>query len=216
MKREYSRCSTACSTPPMYISTGRYLSAHGIPVLYRSCYLHSAGSTRKIPPTAAWCLSHVCRAPQHGQVVLTHSSMALPAGIRRYQSADSFLPPEVLTEADPPEPVHCRTSGSVRSGSARPSNADGRIPVTQLIIDSLVTDTSSQSFRRFFFSTKIPYHSPPELIIVPDASVYASVMFSISLPSFAITWMIGILNFFANSKSRSSCAGGTHMIAPVP
>ena len=51
--------------------------------------------------------------------------------------------------------------------------------------------------------------------MVPEASVYASVMFSISFPSFAITWMIGILNLVANSKSRSSWAG-THMIAPVP
>ena len=56
---------------------------------------------------------------------ICHSMQAVTL---RFLSAGSFLPPEVLTEADPPVPVPHRISGSVRSGSAHPSNADGKIP----------------------------------------------------------------------------------------
>ncbi len=67
----------------------------------------------------------------------------------------------------------------------------------------------------FFFASGVGRPSSgPELMFTP--SPVNAWFGSTALPSAgAITWTIGMSNFFANSKSRSSCAG-TAMIAPVP
>ena len=68
-------------------------------------------------------------------------------------------------------------------------------PVTELVVDSLFTDTHLlDDMRSSFFRTadSIPFQSP-ELIMVPGSfGVKLLSCFQIALPSFAITWIIGI------------------------
>ncbi len=54
-----------------------------------------------------------------------------------------------------------------------------------------------------------------ELIAVPSPGVQTSVAMPSPMGAVFTTGRMGRSNFFANSQSRSSCAG-TAMIAPVP
>ena len=134
-----------------YLPEGTCLLSLWIRVPDRSCYRHNVRSTRRNRPTEAWCLSHVLPERHSTGRWCLPRSRSPQAGTHRYRSADSSQPPEVLTEVHLPEPEHCRTSGSERSGSARPVTLTGEYPVTELVVDSLFTDTHLLDDVRSFF-----------------------------------------------------------------
>ena len=85
-------------------------------------------NTRKIPPTVAWYLSHALPDRRSTGRWCSPSPSLQLTEILRCRSAYNSPPPEASAEVRSHRSERNRTYHSVRSGSAHPSNADGRIP----------------------------------------------------------------------------------------
>ena len=90
--------------------------------------LYNEGNTMKNLPTEALYLSLSLQDHRSMDKWYLPSLSWLPAETLRYRSACSCLPPAEAVEAHSHPMAHNHTSRSVRSESAHPSNADGRIP----------------------------------------------------------------------------------------
>ena len=108
--------ATNTSAPPGWPAPGRYAGPY------------SAGSTRKNPPTAAWCPSRAWLDRRNADRLCSPSPSYGPAGIRRCPSAHRILHPAGAAGARSPAAAHSRTSHNIQAGWARPNSAGGRRP----------------------------------------------------------------------------------------
>ena len=122
-------------------------------------------STRKNLPTGAWYRSLSLPCLRSMDMWFPPNLSWLPMETLRYRSACNCPHPAAPAEADLPEWAHSRISHSVRSESARPSNAVWKIP-SLLIYNSFlgVTDTfllpAIPSWPAFASATSIPFRKP--------------------------------------------------------